>query len=32
LPAKLALNGRYPGHELEAQTIIDHRKAAGRKR
>jgi hypothetical protein len=28
LPAKFAFKGGYPGHELETQTIVDHREAA----
>src|SRR5258708_104424 len=32
MPAKFTLKGRYPGHELEAQAVVDHRKPAGGKR
>ncbi len=30
--AKFALEGRYPGHQLETQAVVNHREAAGRKR
>ena len=32
MPAKFTLKGRYPGHELEAQAVVDHGKPAGGKR
>ena len=32
LPAKFAFQGGYPGHELEAEAVVDHREAAGGKR
>jgi hypothetical protein len=32
LPPKFAFKGGYPGHELETQTIVDHREATGGKR
>ena len=28
LPTQFALNGRYPGHELKAQAVVDHGEAA----
>ena len=28
LPAQFALEGRYPGHELKAQAVIEHGEAA----
>src|SRR6185437_3513134 len=29
LPVKVTFEGRYPGHELETQAIVDHGEAAG---
>ena len=32
VPTEFTLQRRYPGYELETQTVVDHRKATGCKR